>query len=140
MPIAKVRKPAHITARVKHDYFIHPIGQMASASTMLLLKALSLGDSDAEMTRLELGPRKRLPVWPLTIGAMWQVRQSTDFHVREHYLFYRRNPATGAVSLVPDSYFQGVRTNPVVKAARRAMAVIHAARTKPAAAKATAKC
>ncbi len=140
MTVAKVSKPSQFTARIKHDFFIHPIGQMTSASTMLLLKAFNLGDSDAEMTHLELGPRKKIPVWPVTIGAMWQVHQSRDFHVREHYLLYRRNPATRAVSLVPDTYFHGVRTNPVVKAARRALSAIHAARTKPTTAKAAAKC
>lgn len=111
-----------------YDYFLYPIGGDTSSNAAELLQGLKLEALEAERIWLVFGPKKKLLVWPVTIEAMNHVHRTKSYDRRVHYEFYRKNRATGAVTLAPRDMFSSARSSPAFKKMRRDLAR-HQART-----------
>lgn len=128
MPVAKPKKPAMFTRRVKHDFLVYPRRKLMNENIFELFASFGLMIDDRDIVRLPLEGRGKVPTFPITREAAFQLYQAKDFIWGEDYRLFRRNPETGAVTTVPDDYFRTVRNDPVVKAARRAESAIRRAK------------
>lgn len=105
-----------------YDYFIAPVGAPTSENATALLQEMKLEALDAEIVWLKLGPRKSVPSWSISKEVMWHVHRSPRYSRGVHYQFYRKNRASGAVTLVPREKFSDIKSSPAYKQMRRDLA------------------
>ncbi len=127
--MVKVKKPTRITAPVNYEFFVYPIGKLANQNIFALFESFGLMLDDRDVVRLHLAGGS-VSTWPIPRLAMFQLQRSKDFVFGEDYRLFRKNLVTGAVTNVPQSYFQTVRTDPLVKAVRRALVAIEKAKAR----------
>lgn len=100
-----------------YEYFAYPVGGLASELLMALLDIQNLNPSD-QRTNLSLGD-ELLPVWRITRTSLFHIHESKRSAQWLDIRLYRRNLSTDAITMVPKSYFEKTRNDPLVKKQRR---------------------
>lgn len=124
MPLAKTKRPAKTTPKVRHDFFVYPRGKLTNENVFALFESFGSMIADRDQVPLPVEGKGKVPTFSITREEVFQLYRTKDLVFGEDYRLFRKNPKTGSVTTVPENDLRRVRNDPVVRSARQALTAL----------------